>query len=143
MTPADLIGAAITATAIGDITTINELYAADCTGSTPTMEITSRAQLIDEVAEQAGVLSEVEVKVRPADLPNGTVAAEWRLTGRHTGPLIVDDMEIPPTGATVTLRGAMFGTVDNGRFTTFRQYWSEIDLLDQLGLLDGLETSAP
>jgi ketosteroid isomerase-like protein len=139
MTPAELISAAITATAVGDYTTINELYAADCSGVTPTMQITSRAQLIDEVAEQAGVLSDVTVEVTPVETVNGSVAAEWRLTGRHTGSLVVDDEQISPTGTTVALQGAIFATVSGGRIMSFRQYWSEIDLLEQFGLMEAAQ----
>jgi hypothetical protein len=56
-----------------------------------------------------------------------------RLT--HSGPLPLDgDAVLDPTGLRVTLHGVTVAEFDGARIASFRQYWNEAELLDQLPL---------
>ncbi len=51
-----------------------------------------------------------------------TVAVEGRFTGTHTGPLVTDDGDLPPTGAAVDLRFADVSHVRDGKSIAYRTY---------------------
>lgn len=137
MSAAETVRAALAATAAGDAAAVQELYAPDVTGWVAGAEIRDRQELLDEVSGRDGALSDIRVETDPVDMPGGGVAAEWRLTARHTSPLrLGDELTVEATGRRVELRGAMFAEVAGGRITAFRQYWDTADLLEQLGLLD-------
>jgi predicted ester cyclase len=54
--------------------------------------------------------------------------------GTHTGPLCPPGAEIPATGRSVAIPIANMNTVREGRFTSFRLYFDQVELLSQLGL---------
>ena len=61
---------------------------------------------------------------------------EWVATATHSGPLVVDDdLVIEPTGVRCSLRGVTVAEFDGDRIRSFRQYWDEVSLIAQLGLL--------
>jgi ketosteroid isomerase-like protein len=64
--------------------------------------------------------------------------AEWIVTLTHSGPLhIDDDTTIDPTGLRVTLHGVTVAEFAGDKIASFRQYWDEVELLEQLALLPG------
>jgi steroid delta-isomerase-like uncharacterized protein len=63
------------------------------------------------------------------------VAGEVEFTGTNTGPLTMGDMVLPPTGRTVTGRGAYFVKVRDGRVVEFKVYPDAAGLMVQLGLM--------
>ena len=65
--------------------------------------------------------------------------------GTHTEALITDEgLEVPPTGRRVRLRECNIVTVRDGRAVSHRQYFDQLDLMSQLGLMEsGVDTGAP
>jgi steroid delta-isomerase-like uncharacterized protein len=62
------------------------------------------------------------------------VAAEWRMTGTHTGEGFPPG--VPPTGRAFDLTGTDVFTIgDDGRATAVRAYYDSISLARQLGLV--------
>ncbi len=62
--------------------------------------------------------------------------------GTHTGPLRPPGAEIAATGKSVALPFVNMNTVREGRFTSFRLYFDQLELLSQLGLApSGTETA--
>jgi ketosteroid isomerase-like protein len=54
----------------------------------------------------------------------------------HTGQLAVDrGRMVKPTGARVTLHGITVAEFRGDRICSLRQYWDELNVFDQLGLL--------
>lgn len=144
MSAADLVRRALEATASGDADAIRSLYADDLDGWSAGEPIRTRDELVAEAASRGTALSDVRVRADPAELPDGRVAVEWRLEARHTGTLrLTDDFEVPPTGRSIDLRGALFAEVRDDRIVAFRQYWDQADLLEQLGLLEEDPEPAP
>ena len=64
-----------------------------------------------------------------------TAIDEDYFIGTHTGPLETPTGEtIPPTGKEVRLRECDVATVENGRITSHRFYFDQMEFLEQLGL---------
>lgn len=61
---------------------------------------------------------------------DGMVAAQWVMKGVNSGPF----HGIPATGRAVTLPGADFIHVEDGRIRALRGYFDRRDLVEQLGL---------
>jgi ketosteroid isomerase-like protein len=64
-----------------------------------------------------------------------TAIDEGYLVGTHTGSLrLPDEQSIPATGKSVRIRGCDAATVQNGRVTSHRFYFDQVEFLGQLGL---------
>jgi steroid delta-isomerase-like uncharacterized protein len=61
-----------------------------------------------------------------------TIEVTWQAT--HSGPLMLDDRSIPPTGKHWMIFGAQVITVEDGKIKHFRQYFDLMTLLDQIGV---------
>ena len=66
---------------------------------------------------------------------DGTIAAEWVLTGTNRGPIEAPTGTIPPTNKAMELRVATFDRLDGeGRIVEERRYYDQAALFGQLGL---------
>jgi ketosteroid isomerase-like protein len=120
----------------GDRDAIDELYTEDVTAWSPVFGITSRTELVGELERRDEAFSDVELEVTALDVGGDYACAEWRVTMTHTGDLRLGDVDpIPATGVTVTLNGVTIAEFRGGKICSFRQYWNEVSILDQLGFL--------
>ena len=127
---------AIEATVTGDSRVVCELYADDVQGWSPTMTVTSAAELAVELEDRQDAFSDIELDVTPLDVGDDQACVEWIATATHSGPLVVDeDVVIEPSGGRFTLRGVTVADFEGDRIRAFRQYWDEVSLLEQLQLL--------
>ena len=127
---------AIEATVTGDSRVVGELYADDVHGWSPTMTVTSAAELAVELEDRQDAFSDIELDVTPLDVGDDQACVEWIATATHSGPLVVDEeVVIEPTGGRFTLRGVTVADFEGDRIRAFRQYWDEVSLLEQLQLL--------
>jgi ketosteroid isomerase-like protein len=56
----------------------------------------------------------------------------------HSGALVLaDGMTIEPTGVRIRLNGASVAEFRGERICSLRQYWDELAVLEQLGVLSG------
>ena len=132
---ADLLVRAVHASMSGDVTHLSDLFADDVCGSSPTLTVSSLAELATEIADRRRTFSEVEVEAE-ADVSDDLGYAEWVVTGRHTGPLVVDEtIVVPPSGRRVTFRGVTVSEFTGDKISSFRQYWDELEFLEGLGLI--------
>lgn len=92
----------------------------------------SARQLIDTWTD-AFPDNRVEISLVVAD--GGSAAQEARFLGTHTGTLRSAAGDIPPTGRSVDIPFLALLSVAEGRITSFRAYFDEVDMLTQLGLL--------
>ena len=65
------------------------------------------------------------------------IAAEIEFTGTNTGPLVMGEMEMPPTNKSVVGRGAYFAQVRDGKVVEFSAHPDAAGLMMQLGLMPG------
>jgi ketosteroid isomerase-like protein len=64
-----------------------------------------------------------------------TAIDEGYVVGTHSGPLALPDgTSIPATGKPLRVRGCDVATVADGRVTSHRFYFDQMDLMGQLGL---------
>jgi ketosteroid isomerase-like protein len=126
---------AIEATVSGDSRVVGELYADVVQGWSPTMTVTSAAELAVELEDRQDAFSDIELDVTPLDVGDDQACVEWIATATHSGPLVVDEeVVIEPTGGRFTLRGVTVADFEGDRIRAFRQYWDEVSLLEQLQL---------
>jgi ketosteroid isomerase-like protein len=126
---------ALEASVEGDSSVVAELYTDDVRGWAPAMVITSAAELAAELEDRDEAFSDIELDVSPLDVGGERAAVEWIVTVTHSGPIEVDDVVIEPTGARIRLHGVTVAEFAGDKIRSFRQYWDEVELLEQLALL--------
>jgi hypothetical protein len=127
---------ALEASATGDSSVVAELYTNDVKGWSPAMSVSSAAELAVELEDRDEAFSELDLAFAPLDVGRDRACVEWTMTATHTGTLTIDDEhELEPTEIRLTVRGITVAEFDGDRIRSFRQYWDEAELLDQLGLL--------
>ncbi len=126
---------ALEASVTGDSTVVAELFTDDVRGWAPAMSVSSAAELAGELEDRDESFSDIELDVSPLDVGGDRAAVEWIVTLTHSGPLEVDDVVIEPTGARVSLHGMTVAEFAGDKICSFRQYWDEVELLEQLALI--------
>jgi len=127
---------AIEASVTGDSRVVRELYADDVQGWSPVMTVSSAAELAVELEDRQEAFSDIDLEVTPLDVGADQACVEWIATATHSGPLVIDeDVVVEPTGGRFTLRGVTVADFEGDRIRSFRQYWDEVSLLEQLELI--------
>jgi ketosteroid isomerase-like protein len=127
---------ALEASIVGDSTVIADLYTDDVSGWAPALTVSSAAELAVEFEDRDGAFSDIELDVSPFDVADDRACVEWVVSLTHSGPLeLDDDIVIDPTGLRVSLHGVTVAEFDGAKISSFRQYWDEVELLEQLSLL--------
>jgi ketosteroid isomerase-like protein len=129
---------ALEASITGDSSHVAELYVDDVKGWAPAMSVSNAAELAVELEDRDGAFSDIDLDVSPFDVSGERACVEWVVSLTHTGPLeIDDDTVIDPTGLRITLHGVTVAEFAGDKIAAFRQYWDEVELLEQLALLPG------
>ena len=130
----------VTEAAFGeDQETLKRLYAANATAETPDQGTVSGPEAIAAWFEQFATAFPDASWESTHKHESGNVAIdEGYVVGTHTGPLPMPGGEsVPATGRSVRVRGCDAATVENGRVTSHRFYFDQMELLEQLGLAPG------
>jgi ketosteroid isomerase-like protein len=124
---------ALEASMRGDSSVVAELYTENVRGWAPSLSVSSAVELAVELEDREDAFSEVELDVTPLDVSGDRACVEWVVTLTHSGRLEMDDeLVIEPTGIRVTLHGTTIAEFEGEKISSFRQYWDEIELLEQL-----------
>ncbi len=127
---------ALRASITGDSGAINELYTDDVKAWAPALAASSAAELTTEFERRDDAFSDVQLEVAPLDVGGDYGCVEWSVTMAHTGPLTLPDgLVVEPTGLAITINGATVAEFNGDRICSFRQYWDEFSVLEQLGVL--------
>jgi hypothetical protein len=101
------------------------------------VSVSSAADLAALLARREHAFSDVQLDVAPLDVAGDFACAEWSVTMTHSGRLVLaDDTVIEPTGVRVTLHGATVAEYRGDLICSLRQYWDELTMAEQLGLVD-------
>jgi ketosteroid isomerase-like protein len=131
-----LLARALRATVEGDRSTLAQLYTDDVKAWTPARSAASAAELLAEAERRDDAFSDVELEVNPLDVAGEYACAEWRVTMTHTGDLVLrDGAVVAPTGLRVTVNGVTVAEFEGPRICALRQYWDELAVYEQLGLV--------
>jgi len=121
----------------GDHETVGTLVTDDVRAWTPARSTATRGELIDALGDRLDAFSDIEVHTTPLDVGGGFACVEWSVDMTHTGPLTLGpDSVVQPTGTRVTIHGVTIAEFHDERICSFRQYWDELAVLEQIGLLD-------
>ena len=77
---------------------------------------------------------DLRIEVTDAVEGDGTVAAETRFTGTHTGPLLMPSGELPPTGRAVSIDTCDYIKLSGDRIQSWHVYMDSADFMAQLGV---------
>jgi ketosteroid isomerase-like protein len=127
---------ALRASVSGDSEAVKELYTDDVKAWAPALSASSAAELASEFERRDDAFSDIRLEVAPLDVGGDYACVEWSVTMTHAGPLTLPDgFVVDPTGLAVTINGATVAEFDGDRICSFRQYWDEFSVLEQLGVL--------
>jgi ketosteroid isomerase-like protein len=128
---------ALSASIEGDSAVIGELYTDDVTAWAPALSAASAA----EFERRDTAFSDIELDVAPLDVGGDYACAEWTVRMTHSGKFaLAGGVFIEPTGLRITINGVTVAEFRGDRICSFRQYWDEFAVLEQLGVLsDGEE----
>jgi hypothetical protein len=103
----------------------------------PGLFASSATELAAELDRRDDAFSDVQLDVVPLDVGGDYAAAEWSVAMTHTGRLVLaGGQEVEPTGVRITLNGVSVAEFEGDRICSIRQYWDELTVFEQLGLLD-------
>jgi ketosteroid isomerase-like protein len=120
----------------GNPSSIRELCTEDVTAWTPALSASSISEVMAEFQRRDQAFSDIELEVAPLDVGGDYACAEWSVSMRHTGPLVLAGGEVvEPTGTRITLNGATVAEFRGDRICSLRQYWDELAVFEQIGLL--------
>jgi ketosteroid isomerase-like protein len=127
----------------GDGSTIRELCTEDVMAWTPALSASSITELAAELERRDNAFSDIELEVAPLDVGGDYACAEWSVSMTHSGPLLLAGGDVvEPTGTRITLNGATVAEFRGDRICSVRQYWDELGVFEQLGLMPDDEASA-
>jgi ketosteroid isomerase-like protein len=139
-TRAAVLTRALRARVEGDRETLAALYTDDVKAWTPALSASSAVDLLEELDRRDDAFSDVEVELTPLDVGGEYACVEWRVSMTHTGDLELRDGAVaPPTGLRITVNGVTIAEFRGDRICSLRQYWDELAVFEQLGLLGGAE----
>lgn len=120
-----------------DLNPIGDMYAEDGEFIWPGLPpMTGRQAVVAFYATLLGAFPDIEVKILRIVEVENAAGVEYEATGTHTGPLPGPVGEVPPTGRRLTIRAASIGSVDDdGRIKVQHEYFDQVELLTQLGLM--------
>jgi predicted ester cyclase len=113
------------------------LYTEDVRGWAPAMSVSCAAELAVELEDRDEAFSDLELDLSALDVGDDRACVEWVVTATHSGPIRADDddLVVAPTGRRITLQGITVAEFEGDKICAFRQYWDEVALIEQLGLL--------
>jgi ketosteroid isomerase-like protein len=133
---AEMLVRALRAGIDGDHETVRTLVTHDVRAWTPAFATATRDELIEALDHRDDAFSDIDLRATPLDVGGDFACVEWSVDMTHTGALSFAPLtSIEPTGMRVTVHGITVAEFDGDQICSFRQYWDELAVLEQLGLL--------
>ena len=133
---ADILVQALYAGLEGNRRAIEDLYADDVRAWTPSLSATTRIELMEEFDRRDDAFSDFDLDAVPLDVGGDFACVEWTVSMTHSGPLTVAEGQVvEATGTRVTLHGVSVAEFRDAKICGLRQYWDEISLFEQLGIV--------
>jgi steroid delta-isomerase-like uncharacterized protein len=125
------------ATTSGNLDEMRKCYADDATAVTPDQgEINGADAIVEWFRRFAEAIPDARYEPLYGHEAGNTAIDEGFFRGTNTGPLQMPNGEtIPATGKQIRVRGCDVATVENGRITSHRFYFDQMEFLSQLGLM--------
>ena len=109
------------------------LFTDDVVGWSPYVTVSGLPALVELSALHEVAFSNVAIMIRGLDEVGNKAFAEWVIEADHTGPYALGDGAVlEATGRRVQLAGATVADFREGKIRSFRTYFDDISLLEQL-----------
>ncbi len=112
---------------------LDTLFTDDVVGWSPTATVSGLEALTALAALRDIAFSNVDLSFRGLDEVGNKAFAEWLIEADHTGPLVLDeDAVLEATGRHIQLAGATVADFRDGKIRSFRTYFDDASLIEQL-----------
>jgi ketosteroid isomerase-like protein len=109
------------------------LFTDDVVGWSPYASVSGLTALTALAALREVAFSNVVIMFRGLDEVGNKAFAEWVIEADHTGPLVLsEDAVVEATGRHVQLPGATVADFRDGKIRSYRTYFDDISLIEQL-----------
>jgi SnoaL-like polyketide cyclase len=116
-----------------DSVDLGTLFTDDVIGWSPYARISGLTALAELSALREIAFSNVVILVRSLDEIGNRAYAEWLVEADHTGPLVLDeDVVLEATGRRVELAGVSVADFREGKIRSFRTYFDDLSLIEQI-----------
>jgi hypothetical protein len=110
------------------------LFSADVVGWSPIATVSGLTAVADLATAHDNAFSNVVLIVRGLDEVGNRAFAEWVVDAEHTGALALDEGAVlEATGRHVRLAGVTVADFRDGKIRSFRTYFDDMSLFEQLG----------
>lgn len=119
-----------------DYAAVERLYAPDAVAVTPDQgELKGAGAAIEYTKQFIEAFPDVKYEPEFKHESGNTAIDEGWIVGTNSGPLPLPSGDtLPATGKRIRVRSADIATVENGRVTSHRFYFDQMEFLGQLGL---------
>ena len=129
----EVLAAALKAEAGAAVVDLKTLFTDDVVGWSPYASVSGLTGLADLSALREEAFSNVVVTFRGLDEAGNKAFAEWLVEADHTGPLVLDDDAVlEATGRHVQLPGVTVADFREGKIRSFRTYFDDLSLIEQI-----------
>src|SRR5271169_6841407 len=112
---------------------LKTLFTEDVTGWSPYATVSGLTALADLAALREAAFSNVVITFRGLDEVGNKAFAEWLVDADHTGPLVLSEESVlEATGRHVQLPGVTVADFREGKSRSFRTYFDDISLIEQI-----------
>ena len=112
---------------------LGALFTDDVVGWSPYATVSGLEALAELAALRDLAFSNVVLSFRGLDEVGNKAFAEWLVEADHTGPLVLgEDTVLDATGRHVQLAGATVADFRDGKIRSYRTYFDDISLIEQL-----------
>ena len=112
---------------------LETLFTDDVVGWSPYVTVSGLAAVADLAALREAAFSNVVILFRGLDEVGNKAFAEWLVEADHTGPLVLsEDTALEATGRHVVLPGVTVADFREGKIRSFRTYFDDISLIEQI-----------
>jgi hypothetical protein len=129
----DVLMKALEAEVGGEAVDMSTLFTDDVVGWSPYASVSGLTALTELAALHDVAFSNVVLSFRGLDEVGNKAFGEWLLEADHTGPLVLgEDAVLEATGRHVQLAGATVADFRDGKIRSYRTYFDDISLIEQL-----------
>jgi ketosteroid isomerase-like protein len=112
---------------------LGTLFTDDVVGWSPYATVSGLGALAELAALRDLAFSNVVLSFRGLDEVGNKAFAEWLVEADHTGPLVLgEETVLDATGRHVQLAGATVADFRDGKIRSYRTYFDDISLIEQL-----------
>ena len=117
----------------GETVDPSTVFTDDVVGWSPIASVSGLMGAFELEAFHQVAFSNVVILIRGLDEVGNKAFAEWVIEADHTGPLVLrEDAVVEATGKRVQMAGATVADFRDGKIRSFRSYFDEISLIEQL-----------